>query len=275
MSNKADIPKRRRDQKEGLKSKKAKRRERQAAEELEEERRLTSQLFGVGDGLPAYSEEIKQTNAEGQSSALFEIDRVGGPAAHLDGDEPRRDFEGDMVLDETAEPVWQDDDDEGVSVNLWNTSRLLKLRKTRTEAAAIALSGSELESRLRRRYQKSTQIGARTDWADISDKRSQEDQSGGKQNETDYQDSSETLLLGASAQTRLPPNILNTMRCPDANLSDPNQAVVQAVHFHPGSDPDSPLLLTAGFDKTLRFFKVGTEKSEKIHGIHCKSNPFH
>ena len=275
MNNKDEIPKRRKDRKEGGKSKRAKKRERQAAEELEEERRLTSLLFGTDDEPTGYSEPPKQTQTEEKSSSLFEIDRIGDSVEHPD-DVPGKDLtkdDKDEGFDETDNPVWQDDDDEEVSVNLLNTNRLRKLRKSRTEAAASALSGSELENRLRTRYQKSTQVGARTDWANISGKRSQEDlqDEQNKRDETDFQDTSEPLLLGASAQSRLPPNILNTMRCPDANQSDPNQAVVQAVHFHPGSDPDSPLLLTAGFDKTLRFFQVGTEKSEKIHGIHCKS----
>jgi U3 small nucleolar RNA-associated protein 18 len=30
-------------------------------------------------------------------------------------------------------------------------------------------------------------------------------------------------------------------------------------------------MLTGGLDKSLRFFQIGEEKSEKIHGIHCKS----
>ena len=60
---------------------------------------------------------------------------------------------------------------------------------------------------------------------------------------------------------RLPPNIINLKRIPDVNQSDPNKAAVQAVHFHPGTDPDKPLILTAGLDKSLRFF---SSKSRKV-----------
>lgn len=76
------------------------------------------------------------------------------------------------------------------------------------------------------------------------------------------------LLRGHSK--RLQPNILKVVRYPNANQSDPCNSVVQSVHFHPGSEPDRPLMLTAGLDKTLRFFQVGAEESVKVHGIHCK-----
>jgi hypothetical protein len=129
------------------------------------------------------------------------------------------------------------------------------------------MSGIELENRLRKRYEESSQATARTDWARTPGQAGSEEdeQAAGA---TKLFSTSSSLL--ATGHNRLPPNVLSIVRCPDANQTDPTKSVVQAVHFHPGSDPDEPLLLTAGLDKTLRFFQVGAEQSEKIHGIHCK-----
>jgi hypothetical protein len=255
------------------KSKKSKRKEQQAAQDLEEERRLTSLLFGGGPPeLP--SQEEKNVEDEEEAPFSFEIDRTAISEDHDDDDrntarslnEPE---EERNAKTEDSGVAWVDEDDADLEVNLLGTSRLRKLRKTKTEEAASALSGVELEQRLRQRYQNTTQAAARTDWARLDGKgEEEEDQSDVE--DSALQSSSVPLILQSSASQRLPPNILNIMRCPDANQTDPNKAAVQAVNFHPGSDADRPLLLTAGLDKTLRFFQVGTEKSEKIHGVHCK-----
>jgi hypothetical protein len=255
------------------KSTKAKRKEFQVAQDLEEEERLTSLLFGGGgrrssNSYPA-AEQTKVVDENDETPFSFEIDRTGISEEHKSEGERMNveRIDEEEVDDESDGPAWVDEDDAGLEVNLLGTSRLRKLRKSKEEEAASALSGVELEKRLRQRYQSTTQATARTDWARLDEKEdSDEDQS----DVEGLQSLSAPLILQASASQILPANILNIMRCPDANQADPNQSTVQAVHFHPGSDPDRPLLLTAGLDKTLRFFQVGTEKSEKIHGIHCK-----
>jgi hypothetical protein len=260
-------------QKKKPKSKKSKKKEQQAAQDLQEERRLTSLLFG-GGSLHVPSQVEKDGEDEEEAPFSFEIDRTGISEDQEDGDRNlARSFnEADEERNDKTEEAgvaWVDEDDADLEVNLLGTSRLRKLRKTKTEEAASALNGRELEQRLRQRYQNTTQAAARTDWARLDEKGgSEEDQSDAE--DAALQSSSAPLVLQSSASQRLPPNILNIMRCPDANQADPNTSVVQAVNFHPGSDPERPLLLTAGLDKTLRFFQVGAEKSEKVHGIHCK-----
>jgi hypothetical protein len=255
------------------KSKKSKKKEQQAAQDHDEERRLTSLLFG-GESSDLPSQVEKDGKDEEAAPFSFEIDRTGISEVHEDGDRNvvRSLNEAEEVGNgktEASGVAWVDEDDADLEVDLLGTSRLRKLRKTKTEEAASALNGLELEQRLRQRYQNTTQAAARTDWANLDEKgESEEDQSDAEDGA--LQSSSAPLVLQSSASQRLPPNILNIMRCPDANQADPNKSVVQAVNFHPGSDPERPLLLTAGLDKTLRFFQVGAEKSEKVHGIHCK-----
>ena len=285
-------------------------RARREALEDSEEQRLTSLIFGSGSeqtpaNLEAFddedNEEIFHENEAGDSGFAFEIDRVGAEEennegvtsnwehmqiveeseAGRDSDGGDSDSDGDEDAEEESAPAWVDKDDQKLSVDLMNSSsRLKQLRKSRDEAAALALGGDEFERRLRQRYEETTQRTARTDWArlDTVSKSRADEGEGDDQEDEDVRDAataaamlgSTSASLLASSQQRLPPNIINIVRCSDANQSDPNEAVVQAVHFHPGSDIEKPLLLTAGLDKTLRFFQVGAEKSEKIHGIHCK-----
>ena len=265
-------------------SKGAKRRARKAAAEEDEERRLTSLLFGkmsLPDG--AGSEESEEEEPQTSGDLNFETDRRGADASH-EGDHeetenPHTPFDRSFSKVATKEsdddddddddgdrPVWVDEDDEKLQVDLLQTDRLRKLRKSRDEPAASALGGADFTERLRERYKSTMQRTARTDWAQVNED-FEEDKD--QKKEADAEDSSDGTLLRTSSR-RLPPNILSVVRCPDANQTDLNSAVVQSVHFHPGSEPDRPLMLTAGLDKTLRFFQVGEEESVKVHGIHCK-----
>lgn len=255
----------------------SRKRARAEAEDAAEERRLTALLFGgehthkeqIGSFDDDDEEEIDGIQESGD--VLFEIDRSGVDQTHVGApDEEVADIDEDSEEDEerTEKPAWADEDDADVKVNLLDTNRLRKLRKSRSESGASALGGVELERRLRKRFQDTAMLTARTDWArlDVSEKPAEI--------EDDPIGSSSAPLL-ATASNRLPPQVLNVVRCPDANQQEPNNAVVQSVHFHPGSDPDRPLMLTAGLDKTLRFFQVDGEESQKIHGIHFPKLPIY
>ena len=257
--------------------------------------------FGIKEGYEEH--RIADESEDAASSLVFEIDRKGAgdeppgdktetnaeiSLLDLDskrlGEEEKNEKRLDRVhvRDENKggeehdeRPAWVDDDDDNLEVDLLGTHRLRKLRKNRDEKQPLRVD--EFQKRLRDRYKSTMQATAQTQWAKVH-----HDHYNDKPDEHDDEDddvmlSSQPLLLQgkASSTKRLPPNILKIMRCPDANQSDYNKAVVQAVHFHPGSDPDKPLLLTAGLDKTLRFFQVGAKKSEKVHGIHFPKLPIH
>lgn len=242
----------------------------------EEERRLTALLFGgeKGDGMSDTEEkpsnkkhpviEDKLTVYGGDK--LFELDRDGEVNQSVDemsnSEDDYYNSDDDLEGSSDNKPAWVDEDD--IEADLMKTNRLKKLRQFRDEKVSN-ISKSELEQRLRTRFETTTMTNARTDWAKV-DKEFFEK---GVENET-----SAAPILSTSIN-KLPPQILQLVRCADANQKDPNQAAVQAVHFHPGSDPDKPLMLTAGLDKTLRFFQVGEEESEKIHGIHFDRLPIY
>ncbi|KAL3815604.1 hypothetical protein ACHAXA_007136 [Cyclostephanos tholiformis] len=67
---------------------------------------------------------------------------------------------------------------------------------------------------------------------------------------------------GGRYRASLPPTLLDVVRVRDGNLCDPNQSVVSACQFHPNSDEERPLLMTAGMDKMLRFFRVNDDEDD-------------
>ena len=192
--------------------------------------------------------------------------------------------------------------------------RLKKLRRYRDETNP--LSFKEYELRLRERFMSTSSVAARTDWASVglAQKQQQQQQQlededeedGGVQrrnkkkktrgyassssedssdDDEEYKDKA-TQLLQSNASLfetsnksglALPPTLLNVVRSRDGNLSDPNNSVVNATQFHPQSDEDSPLLMTAGMDKMLRFFRINDDNNNgentKIHGIHFPKMP--
>lgn len=254
------------------KGKSALKTERKEAAELDEERKLTALLFGgSSDNIKPSIVRHESTDLVDRDRPLFEIDRAG---VELDNDVHDLSNNEDKVIDDSRVkdedqegPAWVDEDDANLEVDLLATSRLRKLRTERAEQGT--LSGVEAEKRLRERFQNTAQLTAHVDWARVEDKDSED-----IVDNEEFINSSESLLQNPLAKNRLQAQTINIMRCPDVNLSDPNNAVVQVVQFHPGSDSDRPLLLTAGLDKTLRFFQVGEDKSQKVHGIHCKFQPF-
>ena len=259
--------------KRGKSSKKSSKRRREL-EELEEEQRLACSLFGGSSGALSqqYSAQSRKKQELLATDDFFQIDRIG--------DAPREEHAAEFFLDDHDDgpeggtnvespgkdggPAWVDRDD--VKVNLLHTSRLRKLRSTKAEGAS--LTGSELEGRLRQRFQRTQQKTVRTDWAAVANTKATEES-----DEDAFQNSS-ALLLRQKGR-RLPSDRINMKRCPDANLADPNKSVVQAVHFHPASDEERPLLLTGGVDKTLRFFQVAEDSSEKIHGVYFPKLPIY
>lgn len=289
--------------------------EKDALEKLEEERLTALLFGGEiandngnsprsidNDYRESKEEFVTETNGidDNEGDLMFEIDR-GGQTSSDDDDEPKEEEVGQAWNDEDDDdgteehsiamnddddddeesaqedvaPAWEDPDDSKTAL-IDGSSRLKKLRRSRQEKES--LSSHELEQRLRERYEASSQSTARTDWATKTKK-----QRSANDKYDDDEDNDEASLslfstsksLLASSRDQLPPNILNLIRCPDANLSDPNKAVVRCIDFHPESEPDQPLMLTAGLDKTLRFFQIGEEKSEKVHGIHFPEMPIY
>ncbi|KAL3805339.1 hypothetical protein HJC23_009046 [Cyclotella cryptica] len=178
-------------------------------------------------------------------------------------------------------------------------NRIKKLRRYRDETDPISIK--EYELRLRERFVNTSSVAARTDWANVKNlteedvtrkkiKISSADDSEESGDDEDNQYSSvhrilqsnDSLFASSSSSLPLPPTLLDTIRVRDGNIAEPNKSCVNALQFHPtaGKDydgsnecSDRPLLMTAGMDRMLRFFRIDGENNEKIHGIHFSQMP--
>lgn len=166
-------------------------------------------------------------------------------------------------------PAWEDEHDATVVVDVSRVSRLKKLRTTADEKVIPA---TEYANRLRAQHAK---MNPGTEWAELpwqkTKKNKRRREQGGddfglgfgleEEEEEDEYEKQEgghrNLLLEQSelvvkSKSRLPQGLLELSRVKDANDVEPSEAVVQSVEFH----RNGQLLMTAGFDKKLRFFQV-------------------
>jgi hypothetical protein len=209
---------------------------------------------------------------------LFQIDRQG--ISH-DNDEDKDDKESSLpdtnTFITTAEAAWKDDDDDNDNVDLCVTSRTRKLRQNKSETT---ISTQDYQDRLRQRFVASS--SAHVDWARVTNDDNETTRTTtkrkvyGDEQEDDQEEDARMILSSSSAhllQTKsksLAPNLIQMIRCRDVNLNSRHASVVQSVHFHPSSNSESPLLLTAGLDKLLQFYQVSSDESTKIHTIQCE-----
>jgi len=286
-------------------------------EEDEEEKRLTALIFGgvgggidreVEDGADGEEDDFDEGDVptkDDDGDALFEIDRTStnttNPNNHNDDDDDdsktndrsppptNQSIQSDNSYDDQSESpsrtendtaAWIDEDDETLTVSLAKSSnRIKKLRNSMTEDV---VDGTDYRNRLRERFQVTSSASARTDWATVREEDSDREEDGMERSNLALKLLSSTKPLLSTSTTlsrRLPPNILEIKRQPDANQKNVSQSAINAVQFHPGcngeEEEEKPLLFTAGQDKTLRFFRIleGGERSEKVHGIHFPNLP--
>uniref|UniRef100_A0A7S1XEY8 Uncharacterized protein n=1 Tax=Compsopogon caeruleus TaxID=31354 RepID=A0A7S1XEY8_9RHOD len=161
--------------------------------------------------------------------------------------------------------AWVDEDDLVGSVSLVNVSRLRKLRK---RAGESSVSRSEYEKRLRDQF-RVTYAGMGS-WAreasatatktlDVS--------------EAEGESAIQSLLRIANPHPTnskvLTSGTIDIVRRPDANGAQLSKAVVQSVNYHPAGE----LLLTGGFDKRVRQFRVTGPQNVMVHTVFLPNFP--
>ena len=161
--------------------------------------------------------------------------------------------------------VWEDEDDEGLRVDVAGKSRLRKLRHAEEDAV---LGGRQYEQRLRQQHSK---LNSRTSWAALGTGGGS-GQPGGSSDDEGVQGLLQQAggLLADSA-VRLAPGLLETTRLRDGNQEEPCQSVVRSVEFH----SNGQLLMTAGLDKRLRFFNVDGVRNPKVQSVFLEDMPLH
>ncbi|RHY69997.1 hypothetical protein DYB34_011431, partial [Aphanomyces astaci] len=165
--------------------------------------------------------------------------------------------------------AWIDEDDEDVTVDLENTSRLRKLRKTGEETH---VQGDVFQQRLKKQFESGRSAAS---WADIdaidAKKRAgrRADLSDGESDDEEFDLFATSGSLMERSHDVLLPGTLEVGRVKDANQHGQSNAVVQSVQFH----PNGQLLLTAGLDKALRLFQIDGSTNSKIESIFLKDMP--
>lgn len=174
-----------------------------------------------------------------------------------------------------SEDAWEDSDDENLRISITSTN---KTKKLRTSYKETSINGRNYVRRLRSQFEK---IYPRPKWVDDV---SEEELSA---NESDQEnDDLEQVIDGdvnalskilentytykdISSSKLLPSKSLDIVRLKDANASHPAHSAIQALSFH----PSKPLLLTGGYDKTLRIYHIDSKNSHLVTSLHLKGTP--
>jgi U3 small nucleolar RNA-associated protein 18 len=244
---------------------------------------LAATLFGSATSPSATP--VVSTSIEDSAESVDVVDFE----EYSDSDVPEDTYDMSLPI-----PAWSDSDSEsdsssgGIDITK-SGSRLKKLRENMEETN---ITERELERRLKKRMlEVSERVRAGfTDWANVgkgAGKRinmigeSGEDSSDEEEDDRRLQGIMNSTAPLAMGRDNLPSGEIDMVRGRDLNEVETSKSTVTAVKFHPSSE----ILFTAGYDKTLRFFRTTSSGTSgqttettlgggsKIHGIHFPDLP--
>ena len=190
------------------------------------------------------------------------------PMADADEDEESEAASGTAGQTATQRSaVWQDEDDGELTVPVADVAQRRKLRNSEAEEN---LAGGVYEERLREQFNR---IHRQPEWVRKAAAR----KAAGKDindSDSDSEDEAVEQLMRRTTSFkakggRLAPDELDVTRFKDANRQQPANASIQALQFH----PTSQLLLTGGFDKSLRLFHVDGKKNAHVQSVFLADMP--
>ncbi|ORZ13860.1 WD40-repeat-containing domain protein [Lobosporangium transversale] len=168
-----------------------------------------------------------------------------------------------------GKPAWVDPDDKTLTISLKSVNRLKKLRK---EEAEDIVNGVDYEQRLRKQFEKVYPVpswalpeGSRKRHSDYSDEEQEQEQ------EHSLLSSSKGFLEKSDKLRILSPESISVTRVKNANQMAYSKSVIQSVEFHPSGQ----MLLTAGFDRTLRLFQIDGKLNQMMQSIFYKDMPIY
>ncbi|PWA52303.1 WD40 repeat-containing protein [Artemisia annua] len=225
------------------KKKKKERKENQEAitEQEMEMKRLESVLFGSLHPVE-FGKDTKVIDEGNDDSALFFTDRSANSTLSA--------YEEDGIMGEIIgtedniqrKPVWVDEEEQKVNINIAKVNRLRKMRKEEDESL---ISGSEYVSRLRAQHMK---LNPTTEWARLDNDSDQEN----GDIDNILQTTDDLVVKGGD---KLLPGILEYSRLVDANAQDPSSGPINSVQF------------------LLRFFQIDGKRNTKIQTIFVDDCP--
>lgn len=253
----------------------------------EEELALEKLVFGDLDGFESnlkkieniydYSSDEEQGDSdrffrESESEDdMFFIDEEGTAVGNDEG-EP---MEVDDEEESAEEAAWEDSDDERLVVSLTASNKLKKLRKTEEDVTVL---GKAYVSRLRNQFEK---IYPRPDWVDKwqqpEENSSDEDASDDETTRVVENDTNAILqvlknteqFLVTTQSKLIAPTRISISRLADGNKVQRAKSAIQSVAFH----PTHPLLMTGGFDRTLRIYHIDGKKNAMVTSLHLRDSP--
>ncbi len=246
---------------------------------------LTGRLVGAAEDAMVDSADAEEEIASEVSEGAEEEGGDSGDDDDVDHDDASEDdaTEGESA-DEGADKAgvqsrsaaaaaWVDDDDAVGEVDVAHgRARLKKLRRAVDEER---LTAEEYQQRLRAQF---LSMQPRPAWA-ARKQPAARDRGGGS---ADDQDASEDEGVDAADEAAaqrvlrsgepllradrgsLPPAELSVKRLVNLNAAEESRAVVRAVEWH----PNGQLALTAGYDGTLRLFRVDGTANAKVQSVH-------
>ena len=169
--------------------------------------------------------------------------------------------------DQDSDNAWEDSDDEKVNISLLTSDKLKKLRKTPQDSV---ISGKSYIIRLRSQFEK---IYPRPQWIEDIENNSDDEKDLSDEDKVDNEEGqvgSTTALLNILSSTEkfintkqlklIAANKISITRLKDANYKRIGKSGIQTIDFH----PNYPILLTGGFDKTIRIYQIDGKSNNFI-----------
>jgi U3 small nucleolar RNA-associated protein 18 len=259
-----------------------------------EEQELEAMLFGGHTNSHPSSTATAPTSTTATAPAsatvtttpdsLFYMDHgASNDTDNVNGDNEANEASG--AKKKTAKRAWTDAADSNLEVNLAAVNRTRKLRKTQEEDV---VDGTEYQARLREQFNRANAHTGAATWATSKKAHDGSDHSGEDsdvdETEADPLRSTAAVLSGGRGGP-LPASELRVLRLKDANATSPSGSAIQSVQFMrrnatssssaSASSASTPLLLTAGFDKTLRLFAIDGKHNKKVQSVFVRDFPIH
>ncbi|CUM64226.1 uncharacterized protein PRCAT00001820001 [Priceomyces carsonii] len=239
----------------------------------------------TGDNFYDVNSDIEENDNEGAllNNEMFFIDESGVDKVNeddnmeVDRKEGSSDEDGD---DSESDAVWEDSDDERIQISLMGSSKVKKLRSYEEETS---INGKSFLRRLRSQFEK---IYPKPEWVEklemdpeihLSDEYYDGDENDENRHRPGENDSNAVLRILSSTQKfiinkqlkLISPNKISISRLKDVSHQNNSKAAIQSMSFH----RSHPLLITGGFDRTVRVFHIDGKVNSMVTSLHFRNSP--
>lgn len=263
------------------------------SEDEAEDEDANSQFYDSDDGTQSSEGDedlffIDDGNQDGNEQSLdMEVDEQGEGSDDNNRKRQRLEPQSDDSSDEpddSSDNAWSDSEDEIVQISLKSSDKLKKLRKLETDDL---VSGRSYIHKLRSQFEK---IYPKPTWASKLAEEEHEGQGDSDEDDYDHDDgmdgqgpttgNTNALLNILNSQDKfivtkqlklISPNKISIVRMKDANQTKRSKSGIQSLSFH----QTQPLLLTGGFDKTLRIYHIDGKINNLVTSLHLKNSPIY